>query len=160
MDVARYDYHTFNEFSGLEGNFYRRKSYDSLLEVDDDLLDSKLRMGGRYWSARYSTMERDKNFRHVKIVRKKSSLCQETFIPMNSEDSNMSLGKDDAEESWEDEMIKKTREFNKMSREFPHDEKVWIAFADFQVLAWLSFLLVKQLGLFLLLFSILFNSNC
>jgi hypothetical protein len=37
------------------------------------------------------------------------------------------------EESWEDEMLRRTREFNKMSRERPHDEKVWLAFAQFQV---------------------------
>ncbi|KAL5102084.1 hypothetical protein RYX36_006411 [Vicia faba] len=29
-------------------------------------------------------------------------------------------------------MLNKTREFNKLTREHPHDEKVWIAFAEFQ----------------------------
>jgi hypothetical protein len=36
------------------------------------------------------------------------------------------------EESWEDEVLRKTREFNKLTREHPHDEKVWLDFAEFQ----------------------------
>ncbi|KAK9106618.1 hypothetical protein Syun_022629 [Stephania yunnanensis] len=38
----------------------------------------------------------------------------------------------EVEESWEDEMLRKTRDFNRMTRECPHDEKVWIEFAEFQ----------------------------
>ncbi|PIA63768.1 hypothetical protein AQUCO_00201244v1 [Aquilegia coerulea] len=39
---------------------------------------------------------------------------------------------DTIEESWEEEVLRRTRDFNKMSRESPHDEQVWLAFAEFQ----------------------------
>ncbi|EHA8588963.1 protein NRDE2 [Cocos nucifera] len=141
MDVARYKLQNRTEFSGIkEQSFYCWKPSNSCVDVDGDLdvLDSKLRTGGRYYSVKYTALERNKGFKHVKIVEKTPSMIPGEFIPLAELHSspengkNVSITKIEVEESWEDELIQRTREFNKMSREFPHDEKVWLAFAEFQ----------------------------
>lgn len=43
-------------------------------------------------------------------------------------------------ESWNDYIIRRTREFNSLTRERPDDENSWLEFAKFQV-ACISFLL-------------------
>lgn len=142
MDVAHYKLHNHTEISGH--NFqvlYRwRPSYSSLdAEEDLDVLDNKLRAGGRYFSVKYTALQRHKGFKHVKIVGKKSlPVIPGEYIPLmelhsSSENGNaVSIKEEELEESWEDELIRRTRELNKMSRDFPHDEKVWLAFAEFQ----------------------------
>ena len=88
---------------------------------------------------KYTALERHKGLKHVKIVNKKSSIVPGEYIPLlelqssPENGSNLSSTKGDVEESWEDEVVRRTRELNKMSRDFPHDEKVWLAFAEFQV---------------------------
>nr|XP_010917280.1 protein NRDE2 homolog isoform X1 [Elaeis guineensis] len=141
MDVARYKLQNRTEFSGInEQLFYCWKPSNSCVDVDGDLdvLDSKVRAGGRYYSVKYIALERNKGFKHVKIVEKTPSMIPGEFIPLAELHSspengkNVSITKGEVEESWEDELIQRTRELNKMSREFPHDEKVWLAFAEFQ----------------------------
>lgn len=113
-----------------------------MLDVENDVdgLDPKLREVGRYFSTKYSTLERHKDFKHVRVVATVKSLAVPgEFIPLTESPSsreqcnNESVTKLEIEESWDDEVLRKTKEFNKMSREFPHDEKVWVAFAEFQV---------------------------
>lgn len=113
-----------------------------MLDVENDVdgLDLKLREGGRYFSTKYSTLERHKDFKHVRVVATVKSLAVPgEFIPLiesassREQCNNESVTKIEIEESWDDEVLRKTKEFNKMSREFPHDEKVWVAFAEFQV---------------------------
>ncbi|XP_020090301.1 protein NRDE2 homolog isoform X1 [Ananas comosus] len=141
MDIARYKLHSLMELSGL--NFqvrYRWRSSASHMDVDADQdgLDHKLRSGGRYYSAKYATVEKNKGFKHVKIIEKKMpSMVPEDYIPLGSNLSSenggdMSIPKGELEASWDDELIRKTRDFNKKSRDFPHDENVWLAFAEFQ----------------------------
>lgn len=142
MDVARYKLQNRMGFSGIDEQlFYCWKPPNSCVDVDGDLdvLDSNLRAGGRYYSVKYTALERNQGFKHVKIVEKTPSMIPGEFIPLAELHSspengnNVSITKGEVEESWEDELIRRTREFNKMSREFPHDEKVWLAFAEFQV---------------------------
>ncbi|KAI4329949.1 hypothetical protein MLD38_028271 [Melastoma candidum] len=57
---------------------------------------------------------------------------------MEADDSNETVdgvsaaAKSLLEESWEDEVLRRTRDFNKMTREQPHNGKVWIEFTEFQ----------------------------
>lgn len=132
MDVARYKLSNPGEFSGHR-DFYQRR--DSLLngEADADSLDAKLRSSGRYWSSKYSALERHKDFKRMRIVGTAEMPEFSEFIPLaeNSDDGSQEKSTI-LEESWEDEVLRRTKEFNKLSRESPHDEKVWIAFAEFQ----------------------------
>lgn len=143
MDVARYKLHNSSKFSGSHfQGLYRWKYWDSVLDGDGDIdaLDSKLRSGGRYWSTKYSALERHKDFKRVRIFAlDKSLIVPGEYIPLpglqtsSASDDGRSPAKTSAiEESWEDEVFRKTKEFNKLSRDAPHDEKVWIAFAEFQ----------------------------
>lgn len=143
MDVARYKIHYQSNSSGahLQG-LHQWKQRNSALDAENDVdgLDPKLREGGRYFSTRYSNLERHKDFKRVLVVASVKSLVDpEEFIPLSESPispeqcNNESVAKLEIEESWDDEVLRKTKEFNKMSREFPHDEKVWIAFAEFQV---------------------------
>ncbi|XP_020572786.1 protein NRDE2 homolog isoform X2 [Phalaenopsis equestris] len=141
MDIARYklQYHSdLSEFD-FELLCHRRYSVSSMdIDHDLDVLDTKLKGGGRYYSVKFTTLERHKGFKHVKIAVKKSSLIPGEYIPLvelrtSTENGRNELNADvELEESWEDELLRRTRELNKMSRDFPHDEKVWLAFAEFQ----------------------------
>lgn len=143
MDVARYKLYHSPDSSGVYMRvLHQWKRRTSMLDVENDVdgLDPKLREGGRYFSTKYSTLERHKDFNHVRVVATVKSLAVPgEFIPLTESPSsreqcnNESVTKLEIEESWDDEVLRKTKEFNKMSREFPHDEKVWIAFAEFQV---------------------------
>lgn len=144
MDVARYK--LGNSAKLFEPGFhalYRWNKMGSILDRDGDLdvLDSKLKTGGRYWSAKHSALERHKNLKRIRIVAHEKSkiVIPGDFIPLSDIQTSpvdvidgSSLGTSTSEESWEDEVLRKTREFNKMSREHPHDEKIWLSFADFQ----------------------------
>ncbi|OVA16559.1 RNA-processing protein [Macleaya cordata] len=135
MDVARYKLCNPTESSGFRNNYVLHQGRDSLLngEADTDSLDAKLRSGGRYWSMKYSALEHHKDFKRVKIVPTADMSELSEFIPFgdNVDDGSQEQSKP-LEESWEDEVLRRTKEFNKMSRESPHDEKVWLAFAEFQ----------------------------
>nr|DAD32385.1 TPA_asm: hypothetical protein HUJ06_011236 [Nelumbo nucifera] len=137
MDVARYKLQNRSSSSG--SNFrvlYRGRNWGPFSNADEDIdaLDGKLRSEGRYWSSKYSALERHKGFKRVRVVALDRSLnIAGEFIPF-TESVEVEAPKNVTanEESWEDEVLRKTKEFNKMSREAPHDEKIWLAFAEFQ----------------------------
>ncbi|XP_062093222.1 uncharacterized protein LOC133798764 isoform X2 [Humulus lupulus] len=127
MDVARYKPYALLGLSGLDFRGWNRMR--SALDVD--ALDNKLRSSGRYWSTKYMAVESQKSLKRLRIVVPKTESFPETvadgdFIPL----SDVAL--QTTEESWEDEFLRKTREFNKMTRERPHDEKAWLEFSEFQ----------------------------
>ncbi|KAJ0106041.1 hypothetical protein Patl1_19470 [Pistacia atlantica] len=137
MDVPRYKLHNPGKLSGSEGFYLRKRGLGLDGDYDVDELDSKVKSGGRYWSAKYSAVERNKNLKRVRIAadKKSAATVADDFIPLiETEVSHEGSGVDSSilEESWEDEVLRKTREFNKLTREHPYDEKGWLAFADFQ----------------------------
>ncbi|KAK4280619.1 hypothetical protein QN277_012222 [Acacia crassicarpa] len=144
MDVAKYKPHNPLKASGQHAqSLYWRNQRDSLLEKDGDVdeFDARLKTSGRYWSAKHMALERHKNFKRIRLVAPKVSadLTKEDFIPLSDiETSHRAVESESVsmasaiEESWEDEVLRKTREFNKLTRERPHDENVWLAFAEFQ----------------------------
>lgn len=144
MDVPRYKVYNYEKLSGINTHvfFWGNKS-DSKLDGDDDVnaMDSRLKSGGRYWSAKYAALERHKNFKRVRVIAPKTSTDRypDDFIPISDIkvsdegfDTNSDSEKSVLVESWDDEVLRKTREFNQLTREHPHDEKNWLAFADFQ----------------------------
>lgn len=137
MDVARF-YRCHTEFRTREYEKGLRHIFGS---EDDVTVDEKERLEGRYWSAKYAALERRKDFRRVQIVMhpskskgKKPFLAPGDFIAVD--DTDIQQEEDGQhivrEESWDDYVIRKTREFNQSTRERPHDESLWIAFANFQ----------------------------
>ncbi|MED6172880.1 hypothetical protein PIB30_054061, partial [Stylosanthes scabra] len=145
MDVARYKPYNPSKLSELNvsGLYWSNRSV-SLFERDSDVdtLDGKMKSAGRYWSGKYTALERHKSFKRLRLVAPKLSsvLADDEFIPLSDIGTSHRAADSDSvsntasvvEESWEDEMLNKTREFNKLTREHPHDEKVWLAFAEFQ----------------------------
>lgn len=144
MDIARYKPYNPLRLSGqhVQGLYWRNQRH-SLLETDGDVdaSDAGLKSAGRYWSAKHMALERHKNFKRIRLVAPKMSniMTEEEFIPLSDIETSYRAVDSDSisvastlEESWEDEMLRKTREFNKLTRECPHDEKVWLAFAEFQ----------------------------
>ncbi|KAL8464762.1 hypothetical protein ACS0TY_034316 [Phlomoides rotata] len=136
MDVARYK--PYNSKKVSEHNFFKQNKRVGRLEGDSDIdaLDMKLRSGGRYWSAKHAAIERHKNMKRVRVLATGNpamSLVAD-YIPLVDEgsDSGPVPNVKVVEESWEDEVLRKTKEFNKMTREHPKDESVWLAFAEFQ----------------------------
>ncbi|XP_058722605.1 uncharacterized protein LOC131594475 isoform X2 [Vicia villosa] len=145
MDVARHKTYNPSNISGRDvKGLYSCNRNGSLGERDGDVdaLDDKMKSSGRYWSGKYMALEQHKSFKRIRLVAPKLSphTAHNEFIPLS--DVGTSHGAVDSEsdskilstleESWEDEMLNKTREFNKLTRERPHDEQVWIAFAEFQ----------------------------
>lgn len=133
MDVARYRSQNMMEALGL--NHLRFGSSHIDLDSDLDGMDNKVRAGGRYYSAKNAVSERNKGFKHLKIFKGNTSvMLAEDFVPFGTQSLPLksTTVEQELEESWEDEILRRTREFNKMSRERPHDEKVWLAFAQFQ----------------------------
>ncbi|KAI3454346.1 hypothetical protein Pfo_011009 [Paulownia fortunei] len=136
MDLARYK--LFNSKKVSEHNYFGWNKRVGRLEGDSDIdaLDMKLRSGGRYWSAKYAAIERHKNLKRVRILAPskpvRSSVAD--YIPLLDEGSNSGpvSSVTVVEESWEDEVLRKTKEFNRMTRERPQDESLWLAFAEFQ----------------------------
>ncbi|KAF8730247.1 hypothetical protein HU200_017225 [Digitaria exilis] len=138
MDVARYRSQSMMEASGFNRSmFLNRRFVSSHIELDSDLdgLDKKVRAGGRYYSAKNAVFERNKGFKHLKVFKgDTSAMLAEDFVPFDAQSLPVksTTMEQELEESWEDEILRRTKEFNKMSRERPHDEKVWLAFAQFQ----------------------------
>ncbi|XP_059641938.1 uncharacterized protein LOC132283914 isoform X2 [Cornus florida] len=144
MDVARYKLRESTRLSELNYQARYRWNRRSVVfdgDVDAEALDSKLKVMGRYWSAKYTALESHKNLKHIRIVapQRPTTITSGDFIPLlDNQTTREGLNGGShsiasvVEESWEDEMFRKTREFNKMSRENPHDEKVWLGFAEFQ----------------------------
>ncbi|CAA0818108.1 Unknown protein [Striga hermonthica] len=136
MDVARYKLYGSEKFSNL--NYFRGNKGASHLEgdIDIDALDTKLRSGGRYWSAKYAAIEQHKNLKRVRVLApiKPVRISDAEYIPLLAEDSDNAPASSEkvVEESWEDEVLRKTKEFNKLTRERPRDQSVWLAFAEFQ----------------------------
>ncbi|XP_050258228.1 uncharacterized protein LOC126703307 isoform X3 [Quercus robur] len=141
MDIARYKPHNPLKLSGLynQGLYWWNRT-GAMLDRDGDLdaLDSKLVSAGRYWSAKYTALERHKNLKRVRLLAPIKSTADD-FIPLSDiqtshegVDSGSVSRASIIEESWEDEVLRRTRDFNKLTRENPHDEKAWLAFAEFQ----------------------------
>ncbi|PVH67040.1 hypothetical protein PAHAL_1G415700 [Panicum hallii] len=138
MDVARYRSQSMLETRGLNRSmFFNRRFGSSHIDLDSDLdgLDNKVRAGGRYYSAKNAVSERNKGSKHLKLSKgDTSAMLAEDFVPLDAQSLSVkrTTAEQELEESWEDEILRRTREFNKMSREHPNDEKVWLAFAQFQ----------------------------
>ncbi|KAJ9542452.1 hypothetical protein OSB04_028958 [Centaurea solstitialis] len=140
MDVARYKLFDGSKSSGFSYNANRSsnmRNWEFDKDTDVNALESKLRSEGRYWSAKYAALEHHKNFKRFRIVAPKES-APETgadFIPLPDEPTSSDGQQRDpslVEESWEDEVLRKTKEFNRMTREQPYNEKIWLEFANFQ----------------------------
>ncbi|XP_060204245.1 uncharacterized protein LOC132632360 isoform X2 [Lycium barbarum] len=140
MDLARYKLNNSRKTSEL--NYYRRNDKRTLeRDSDIDALDNKLRSGGRYWSATYAAIEHHKNLKRLRILTplKPTMSSPADFISFSDEVKSDEGIRGDTisgnamiEESWEDEVFRKTKEFNRMTRERPHDAQIWLAFAQFQ----------------------------
>ncbi|CAN4085405.1 unnamed protein product [Withania somnifera] len=108
-------------------------------DIDIDALDNKLRSGGRYWSATYAAIEHHKNLKRLKFLTPPMMNIPADFVSLSVEvksdegiRGDVISGNAVVEESLEDDVFRKTKEFNKMTRERPHDEQIWLAFAQFQ----------------------------
>ncbi|XP_065849215.1 uncharacterized protein [Euphorbia lathyris] len=144
MNVPRYKPYKSAELAALSFHgLYRSDQKNSVLERDGDVdsLDIKLKSNGRYWSAKYAAVESNKNLKRLRLLAPKqhSAIASDDFIPLSDtqisgqgDDHGSVSGPSLVEESWEDEVLRKTREFNKLTREHPYDEKLWIDFAEFQ----------------------------
>ncbi|CAK7327938.1 unnamed protein product [Dovyalis caffra] len=143
MDVPRYKSYnsTKLDFRGQYRPNKRGSGFDR--DGDIDALDTQLKSGGRYWSSKYAAVERHKNLKRLRVLARKQPrvVVSDDFIPLSDVevshegvDRPSSVLKDClvVEESWDDEVLRKTREFNKLTREHPHDEKVWLDFAELQ----------------------------
>ncbi|GLU18411.1 hypothetical protein SLE2022_347150 [Rubroshorea leprosula] len=109
----------------------RYKVHNPFKNGDLDALDNKVKSSERYWSAKNAALERNKNFKRFRLLAPKSCAdILDDFIPLS--DGESSSLQPIIEESWEDEVLHKTREFNKLTRENPHDDQAWLAFAEFQ----------------------------
>uniref|UniRef100_A0A804KRA5 Protein NRDE2 homolog n=1 Tax=Musa acuminata subsp. malaccensis TaxID=214687 RepID=A0A804KRA5_MUSAM len=139
MDIARYKIQDYGDSSQTKfWSLYRWRTsaLNMDTEGDHDVLDHKLKSGGRYYSAKFTMLERNRAFKNTKFVnRAMSSVIPGDFVPLldsHSSSENVPSKNEELEESWDDEVIQRTRDFNKMSRDCPHDEKVWLDFAEFQ----------------------------
>ncbi|KAJ6411179.1 hypothetical protein OIU84_007857 [Salix udensis] len=143
MDVPRYKPYNSKKlnFQGLYLLNKRGRGFDR--DGDIDALDTQLKSGGRYWSSKYAAVERHKNLKRLRVLARKKPrvVVSDEFIPLSDMDMSHDGGDHPGsdlkdclvvEESWEDEVLRKTREFNKLTREHPHDEKIWLDFAEFQ----------------------------
>ncbi|KAG6401993.1 hypothetical protein SASPL_138861 [Salvia splendens] len=136
MDVARYKLCNSKKLS--EQNFIQWNKRARRLEGDNDVdaLDNRLRSGGRYWSAKYAAIERHKDLKRMRVLAPRSNMKSSVadYIPLVDEgsDSRLVSSAEVVQESWEDEVLRRTKEFNKMTREHPQDESLWLAFAKFQ----------------------------
>ncbi|KAF3792390.1 NRDE2-like protein [Nymphaea thermarum] len=139
MDIARFRRHELLNWSDrvVPSKSFR---WDLSLysEGDANGMDNKAKFEGRYYSIKYAALGRHKQLKHILFLRQKRSYINpEEFIPLTDVSTSdtstigMKLGPE-VQESWEDQVIRKTKEFNKLTRDFPHDEKAWIAFAEYQ----------------------------
>ncbi|KAK6925447.1 siRNA-mediated silencing protein NRDE-2 [Dillenia turbinata] len=127
MDLARYKLYNPSNDNISSWKYGVSRSGDG----DADALDSKAKSDGRYCSAKYAALERHRELKRIRVtVPRTPTPNPGEFISILEEVDGEKVVI--VEESWEDEVLRKTREFNKMTRENPHDEKVWLAFAEFQ----------------------------
>ncbi|KAI7730655.1 hypothetical protein M8C21_001008 [Ambrosia artemisiifolia] len=140
MDIARYKLFHATKSSMFNYNAFgssNTKRWDFDRDNDANSLDTKLKSEGRYWSAKYAALEHHRNFKRFRIVAPKDSSQEITtdFIPL-SDDTTSTDGQPTnssvVEESWEDEVLRKTKDFNKVTREQPYNDKIWLEFAEFQ----------------------------
>ncbi|EPS73922.1 hypothetical protein M569_00833, partial [Genlisea aurea] len=138
MNVSRYKLFTSSKGSSDYSNFKRNRS-SFLLDGDNDIdtLDLKLKSEGRYWSPKYAAVERHKSFKRIRVlplVNPERTPPIDDFVAVSVEVSDSSQVSNAAmiEESWEDEVLRKTKDFNRRTREHPHEEGVWLEFAGFQ----------------------------
>ncbi|CAD5323371.1 unnamed protein product [Arabidopsis thaliana] len=144
MNVPRYKLDNSQRVPGSGSlRFYLRNRRSSMLdtEIDIDSLEGRAKSDTRYWYAKHAAMERNKNFKRIRLSASSEAVDSsfDNFIPLEEDvtvpesDEEDVLSKDSMiGASWEDEVLNKTREFNRVTRERPHDAKAWLAFADFQ----------------------------
>ncbi|KAJ0047844.1 hypothetical protein Pint_16778 [Pistacia integerrima] len=116
-------------------------SYELLEEEEEtDRESSRKKKRGRSERRRARDLKREEEeifirwmYHAISFIILGNYLVQKDFT-CETEVSHEGSGVDSSilEESWEDEVLRKTREFNKLTREHPYDEKGWLAFADFQ----------------------------
>ncbi|CAI9109785.1 OLC1v1009681C1 [Oldenlandia corymbosa var. corymbosa] len=113
MDVARYNLHNTKKTSDFSS--HRLGHRNSVFDGDQDLqgLDSKLRLGGRYWSAQYAALERNRNLKRIRVFPpEEKNVSRRTcsdFISLLDDGESDHLGANFVEESWEDEPQKGAR---------------------------------------------------
>ena len=107
-------------------------------------MDEKVRTEGRYWSAKHASLDRRKDFKRVQIrthlskskSMKSGSYSCGDFISLEDFNEEAESNSILREESWEDYVTRKTKEFNQLTRERPQDESLWINFVNFQVFSY------------------------
>ncbi|KAH9316484.1 hypothetical protein KI387_025111 [Taxus chinensis] len=143
IDIARYrPYHLTQELVMPDNSFsYKGNKRITVLDPEGDSisLDDKAKVG-RYWSAKSVSFERRKDLKRLHVIPSQNPALfrLEDFVSLQQE--TLSDQKNDLEsadiiesgENWNDIVIRRTREFNQMTRDRPHDENMWIAFANFQ----------------------------
>lgn len=138
MDIGRYKLHDEAKISEIDFKGHSQLGGRGLLtreEVDVDALDAKLKSSGRYWSVKHSVLEKHRNYKRLRFFAPEKHVQDngDEYIPVLDDDIDVSLSsKAFVVESWEDEVLRKTKEFNKLTRERPNDVGVWLDFADFQ----------------------------
>ncbi|CAH8284569.1 unnamed protein product [Eruca vesicaria subsp. sativa] len=142
MNVPRYKLDSSQRGSELGSmKLYLRNRRGSMLdaEIDVSSLDGKAKSDNRYWYAKHAAMERNKNFKRIRLSASREAVDSsfDRFIPLEEEGETVQESEEEdvlseVGISWEDEVLNKTREFNRQTRERPHDEKAWLAFAEFQ----------------------------
>ncbi|XP_057545357.1 uncharacterized protein LOC130824389 isoform X2 [Amaranthus tricolor] len=138
MDIGRYKLHDAAKISEIDFKGHSQLGGRGLLtreEVDVDALDAKLKSSGRYWSVKHAVIEKHRNYKRLRFFAPEKHVQDngDEYIPVLDDDIDVSLSsKAFVVESWEDEVLRKTKEFNKLTRERPNDVGVWLDFADFQ----------------------------
>ena len=120
---------------------------ESRWEEDGANMDEKVRTEGRYWSAKHASLDRRKDFKRVQIrthlskskLTKSGSYSFGDFISLEDFNEEAEPNSILREESWEDYVTRKTKEFNQLTRERPQDESLWINFVNFQVFSYYCF---------------------
>ncbi|XP_050218221.1 uncharacterized protein LOC126668990 isoform X2 [Mercurialis annua] len=137
MNVPRYRPFNPAKLLSAHGIYLSNKKKSSIFDRDGDIdgLDVKLKSNGRYWSAKNGALEFHKNFKRLRFHAPRHPVVVDSddFIPFSdTEVVSKEAASSFVEESWEDELMRKTREFNVLTRERPYDEKLWLDFAEFQ----------------------------
>ncbi|XP_024385096.1 uncharacterized protein [Physcomitrium patens] len=138
MDIARYVRQQVDR--GEEGTKKRYATYLDVPEPDGDVQENK---AYRYWSGEAMALETRRDLRRIRIHSLRPSAATfnsrqdlDTFIPLEEKDiKKKDVGDEDEQEegeSWNDYIIRRTREFNSLTRERPDDENSWLEFAKFQ----------------------------
>ncbi|KAG0609755.1 hypothetical protein M758_7G011500 [Ceratodon purpureus] len=138
MDVARY-FRQQIDGSEREGTMRRNAAHLDVPETDGDVQENK---AYRYWSGEAMALETRRDFRRIRIhpLRPSATMINnhqklETFIPLGLKEIKKKREEEDEEEegeSWDDYIIRRTRELNTLTRERPDDENSWLEFAKFQ----------------------------